>query len=410
MEEENRQKNRGFGRRRFLAGLLAGMLIMVPAALAMGHNGRLAGYQEAVSGGKGYAKIPLVEEYIRTYYLESEDIEEGQLETGAAKGMMKALNDPYSEYYTEEEYNSLLEQTSGVYGGIGAYISLDKDTGIPMISGVFDDSPAARAGLVAGDLIYEVDGTDSTQMTTSEVVALVKGPEGTTVIMKVLREGKTDLLEVEVDREIINAPTVNAEMLDERIGYLQITQFDTVTPDQFSEALEDLKSQGMKGLILDLRDNPGGRLQTVVDIADDLLGEGLITYTMTKSGYREEFTSDEASILDIPLVVLINGNSASASEILAGAIRDHGAGTLIGEKTFGKGIVQTTYSLWDGSAVKLTMARYYTPNGDFIHGVGIEPDIKVSLPKDADLAQIALTDQDEQFKEAVATLKELLAN
>lgn len=382
MEEENRQKNRGFGRWWFLAGLLAGMLIMVPAALAMGHNGRLAGYQEAVSGGKGYAKIPLVEEYIRTYYLESEDIEEGQLETGAAKGMMKALNDPYSEYYTEEEYNSLLEQTSGVYGGIGAYISLDKDTGIPMISGVFDDSPAARAGLVAGDLIYEVDGTDSTRMTTSEVVALVKGPEGTTVIMKVLREGKTDLLEVEVDREIINAPTVNAEMLDERIGYLQITQFDTVTPDQFSEALEDLKSRGMQGMVLDLRGNPGGVVGAVNSVAGFLLPEGLVFYSVDRDGNRTEYTCPGADF-DLPLAVLIDKGSASASEILSGAIQDAGIGTLVGTRSYGKGVVQSLYQLEDGTGMKITVAKYFTRGGQDINKVGITPDVEAELDTEA---------------------------
>lgn len=403
--EENRYEEQG--RRRASGALPAVIALLLAAALVSSGLcyglGRRQGYAEAVSGGAGYSKIPLVEQYIRTYYLESGSIAEDQLQTGAYKGMVESLNDPYSEYYTEKEYNDLLEQTSGEYGGIGAYISLDKETGIPMISGVFDGSPAARAGLLGGDLIYEVDGTDVTRMTTTETVTLVKGPAGTSVHLRVMRAGQKDLLDVDVDREKIQAPTVSAEMLDERIGYLQITEFDSITPGQFETAMEELESQGMQALVLDLRGNPGGSVGAVNSIARSILPEGLVFYSVDRDGKKTEYTCPGADF-DIPLAVLIDGGSASASEILSGAIQDAGIGTLVGTQSYGKGVVQTLFQMEDGTGMKITVAKYYTRGGQDINKVGITPDVEAELDTEA----YTEYNIDSQLDRAIEVLEEKL--
>ena len=262
-------------------------------------------------------------------------------------------------------------------------ILLDPDTGLGKVSGVIENTPAEEAGLRADDLIYLVDGETTMGLELSEIVARVKGEEGTTVHLTIYREGETDYLEIDVERRKIEAPTVKYEMLKNNIGYIQITEFDEVTTDQFTEALAVVKGSGAKGLILDLRGNPGGSLNTVIDIARQLLPKGLIVYTEDKYGERDEYNCDGKRELDIPLVVLVNGNSASASEILAGAIKDYRKGVLIGTTTFGKGIVQRVLPLTDGTALKLTISAYYTPNGNNIHGVGIEPDIVCEFDGDA---------------------------
>lgn len=276
-----------------------------------------------------------------------------------------------------------MQETEGIYYGIGAYLMLDPDTGLGKVSGVIENTPAEEAGLRADDLIYLVDGETTMGLELSEIVARVKGEEGTTVHLTIYREGETDYLEIDVERRKIEAPTVKYEMLKNNIGYIQITEFDEVTTDQFTEALAVVKGSGAKGLILDLRGNPGGSLNTVIDIARQLLPKGLIVYTEDKYGERDEYNCDGKRELDIPLVVLVNGNSASASEILAGAIKDYRKGVLIGTTTFGKGIVQRVLPLTDGTALKLTISAYYTPNGNNIHGVGIEPDIVCEFDGDA---------------------------
>lgn len=316
-------------------------------------------------------KLRLLEDCIREYYYEPEDATVETLETGLYRGLMDSLGDPYTVYYTPEEYNSMTEETSGVYKGIGAYIGLDTASGAPVFTGIMPGTPAEKAGLKVGDIICEVDGVDTLSMDTAEVANLVKGEEGTTVNIKVNRGGK--YVTVTPTRETINVPTVTSEMLDKGVGYLKISQFDDVTPGQFDENLAELKANGMKYMILDLRDNPGGTVSAVTQIASELLPGGLIFYMEDKNGEREEYKCPGADF-DIPLVVLVNGYSASASEILAGAIQDAGIGKLIGTQTYGKGIVQNLYPLGDGSAFKITIADYYTRNGRNIHKVGIEPD------------------------------------
>ena len=340
----------------------------------MGLKEQLTGTKsESVINEDVLTKMKKIEALIDAYYYQ-EDTDKVQLIEDAYKGMMASLGDPYSTYYSEDELNELMEQTEGIYFGIGAYVSMDQQTGYAMISGVIEGTPAQDADLWEGDIIYEVDGTSAYGMELSEVVALIKGEEGTTVHLTLVRDGVDDYVEKDVVRRQIESPTVKYEMYEGKLGYVQITEFDDVTADQFAEALAVLREQGMKGMILDLRSNPGGNLNTVVDIAGMLLPEGLIVYTEDRNGNRREYNCDGSKEFDLPMVVLINGYSASASEILAGSIQDYGIGTLLGTTTYGKGIVQQIVSLKDGSAIKLTVSSYYTPKGRNIHGIGIEPD------------------------------------
>lgn len=326
-------------------------------------------------------KMASIEKLINNEYYK--DVDYDTLVNGVYAGMLDSLGDPYSVYYDEEELKEVLDGGEGIYYGIGAYISTDKETQAPIIAGVMSGTPAEEAGLQADDIIAKIDGVDSLSMTSSEVVKLIKGPEHTKVVITVVREGEKDYLDIEVERRKIESPTVEYEMKEDNIGYIQITEFDDVTTDQFTEAMAVLKGQGMKGLILDLRSNGGGNLSTCIAIASQLLPEGLIVYTEDKYGNRNEYTCDGKREIDIPMVVLVNGYSASASEILTGAIKDYKKGTIMGSTTFGKGIVQTIIPLRDGTAVKITTSSYFTPSGNNIHGVGIEPDIEVVFDGEA---------------------------
>ena len=358
--------------------------------------------QEAVSVANPATmqKMGVLEEMIDEYYLE--DAQESALEQGVYKGMIEALQDPYSTYYSQEELEELQNKTQGIYYGIGARVGIDADTQLPRIASVIEGTPAQEAGLMAGDLLYEVDGTCVQGMDLNSAVALVKGDEGTIVHLTVIREGETDYLEFDVERRKLENETVSYEMMEDGIGYIQIQEFDDVTVDQFSEALDACRREGMQGLILDLRGNPGGNLSTVCEIARMMLPEGLIVYTEEKNGDREEYTCDGSRQLREPLVVLVDSNSASASEILAGAVKDYGIGTLVGTTTFGKGIVQRIMKLSDGSAVKLTVSKYYTPKGNNIHEIGISPDVEVPFEAEAYLED----GTDNQLDKAVEVLKE----
>lgn len=320
-------------------------------------------------------KMELIEQVIDTYYYQ-EDIDQEELENGIYRGMVESLGDPYSAYYSAEELTEMTESIQGIFYGIGATLSLDEDTGFGIIKEVMSGTPAEEAGLKDGDLIYKVDGESTYGMDLQEIVSHVRGEENTQVVLTIVRTGADDYLEIPITRRKIEDNTVNATMYDNKIGYIQITEFDEVTTNQFKENLEMLQGDGMEALILDLRSNPGGSLSTVVDIAGMMLPKGLVVYTEDKNGKREEYYSDGKHELTIPMVVLVNGASASASEILSGAIKDYGIGTLMGTKTFGKGIVQRPITLSDGSAVKLTVSSYYTPKGNNIHGIGIEPDVE----------------------------------
>ncbi|MCD8381017.1 MAG: S41 family peptidase [Lachnospiraceae bacterium] len=348
-------------------------------------------------------KLLTIESLIKNYYY-LDEVDNQTLADGVFAGLLDSLGDVYSTYYTVEETESLAESTEGAYYGIGTYVQQDADTGYVKITGVISGTPAEEAGFLAGDVIYEVDGENVLGLDSSQVVALIKGDEGTWVTVTVMRGD--ELLDIDVQRRRIETVTVTYELLDDNIAYVQLTEFDDVTVDQFEEALEELEADGAVGLILDLRDNPGGSLYSVVEIADMLLGEGLILYTEDNSGNREEYTSDAARELELPIVLLVNENSASAAEVLTGALKDHGKATVVGVTTYGKGIVQTVRTLSDGSSVKLTTSAYYTPNGTNIHGVGITPDVEVELDTEAYLED----GSDNQLETAVETMKDLLGD
>ena len=414
---ENEMKNR----KSFWGGVLTGVLAvaLVAGGIYLGYSAWMffqysraqnVSVQENAEGVSANSvatqntlnKLDVIEETIEKYYLE--DVDEQTLEDGIYKGMVESLGDPYSTYYAPDELEQIQEKTEGIYYGIGAYIGIDTETSLPRLTGIIDGTPAQESGLRAGDLIYQVDGTDVQGLELEQVTSLVKGEEGTTVHLTIIREGESDYLEIDVVRRQVESPTVNQEMLDDRIGYIQITEFDTVTLDQFTEALAVCRGKGMEGLILDLRGNPGGNLSTVCEIARQILPEGLIVYTEDKNGKRTEYSCDGEHEMTEELVVLVDGNSASASEILAGAIKDYGIGTLVGTTTFGKGIVQWIISLTDGSAVKLTVSHYYTPNGNNIHEVGIEPDVEIAFDGDAYYND----DVDNQLQKAIEVMNEKL--
>ncbi|RDY29544.1 S41 family peptidase, partial [Lachnotalea glycerini] len=270
------------------------------------------------------------------------------------------------------------------------------------------NSPGLEAGILPGDILYKVDGTEVTGMEISNVVAMIKGEEGTTVNLTLVREGVSENIELTVERKQIEIPTISYEVLDNNIGYIYISEFDTITESQFTSALDDLNKQGIDGLVVDLRDNPGGNLDVVNSILDQILPEGMIVYTEDKYGEREEYKSDEENQFNKPLAVLINGNSASASEIFAGAIKDYGIGTLVGTKTFGKGIVQRLIELGDGTAMKLTISKYYTPKGYNIHKIGIEPDVEIELDESLKTQAVITHDEDNQLQKALEIIREKL--
>lgn len=427
MEENEKRENENKGQRKsFLngvfTGVMAAVLIMTiafcikqvvliyqnSAAVQAAQKGKFSDAEEgeteeSIVNDDVVQKIQAIEKVIDYYYYE-EDVDQKVMEDGIYDGMVEALGDPYSTYYSEEELVGIMQQTEGIYYGIGAYVSIDKTTGLGQISGVITGTPAEAANLREGDLIYEVDGESAAGLELTEIVSRIKGEEGTVVHLTLIREGESDYVEVDIVRSKVESPTVNYEVYDNGMGYIQITEFDDITVDQFTEALAVCKGSDVKGLILDLRSNPGGNLNAVVDIARELLPEGLIVYTEDRYGKKTEYSCDGTKQLEIPLVVLINGNSASASEILAGAIKDYQIGTLVGTTSYGKGIVQRIISLQDGSAVKLTVSSYFTPNGSNIHGIGIEPDVVCEFDSESYYDK----EIDNQLEEAKKVLQNLI--
>lgn len=395
---EKKGRSRGF-----LSGLLLGLvigalllctvffgrnlyyLIKLKMQTSVGSDSTEKSDRTSVVSTDTLQKIKTIEEAIEEYFY-GEEISTSELQDGIYKGMVEALGDPYSEYYSTEELTDALDSNQGISYGIGAYISLNQQMDMAMISGVMEDTPAEEAGLREGDIIYQVDGESTQGLSITQVVSMVKGQENTTVHLTVYREGEPDYLELDIERrKQIETETIQSGMLEDtnQIGYLRIREFDGVTVDQFNEAMAELNASEMKGLILDLRSNPGGDLTAVTEVARRILPKGLIVYTEDKEGVRTEYSCKGEHELKIPLVVLVNQFSASASEILAGAIKDYNKGTIIGTTTYGKGIVQRIHRLEDGTAIKLTVSAYFTPNGKNIHGIGIEPDIELEYDYDA---------------------------
>lgn len=355
----------------FFKGALAGALVVLLAGGVVSCS---------VFKSEESQKMELLNSLIDRYYIG--DVDETDLSEGVYKGYIEGLGDPYSVYYDEEETKQMSESLSGEFGGVGALMSQDRETGVITVLQVYDGSPAQEAGMRDGDTLYKVEGEEVTGEDLSDVVSKVKGEKGTQVTLTVLRADTGDEEELTITRDTIEAQTVSHEMKENNVGYIRITEFDTVTYEQYKEALEDLEDQGMERLIVDLRSNPGGNLDTVCDILDLMLPEGLIVYTEDKNGEREEYTSDEENQFDKPLVVMMNGYSASASEIFAGAIQDYGLGQIVGTQSYGKGVVQSVFDLQDGTSVKLTIAEYFTPNGRGIDGEGITPDVEVEYQYD----------------------------
>lgn len=364
-------------------------------------------YEQLTSSYKKYSKLIGLENHIKDNFLK--DVDENKLMEGQLKGLFQALEDPYSVYMTEEEFISFAEHTQGLYGGIGVIVTPGDDNLITVVSPI-EGTPGERAGLKTGDKIIKVNGEEFTADNMDKAVKLMKGEPKTTVSITVLRkdkDGKNDYIDIDIVREEIRLVTVKSDVIQEDIGYIKITSFDELTYEDFKKDLNTLMNKNVSGIILDLRNNPGGLLNVCVDIADEFLGEGVIVYTETRHGERAYERSNKKHI-DIPLVLLVNEGSASASEILAGAVRDHNRGILIGNKTFGKGVVQRIRELSDGSGFKLTVSEYFTPNGTNIHGIGIEPDIIIDLPENVQEIGIENLSEDIQLQTAIEKIEEII--
>ena len=344
-------------------------------------------------------KAETLKAVIDTYYYE--DVDPAALQDGIYKGLMAGTGDLYSTYYTKDEYKEMMESSEGVYFGIGAYLQQDTTTMQIKVVRPIPGSPAERAGLLTDDIIVEVNGEDISEQDINVVVSKIRGEAGTKVKIGIMREGEDGMLTFDITRDRVESVTVEYEMMEDKIGYIYLSEFDDVSTGQFIDAMEDLKSQGMDSLILDMRDNPGGNVDVAVDIADYLLPEGLVVYMEDKNGHRDEYRSDASHHWDKPIMVLVDENSASAAEILCGALRDFDRATLVGTRTFGKGIVQQILPLGDGSGVKVTIARYYTPNGTCIHGEGFQPDVEVAFDRDLYMKD----GTDTQLQKAIELLK-----
>ena len=353
-------------------------------------------------GMSNTAKICQIEEMLDTYYVEDYDKE--LAEELMYTGLVAGVGDPYTYYLSADSLAEQVEKNSGHFVGIGVEIYAGDD-GYIVVSSVTPGGPAEAAGILAEDKITEVDGESITGKTAADVSALVKGEEGTDVTLTIFRESTGEVLEKTVTRQDIQVQTVSWRMMDDNIGYISITNFRENTYNQFKEALDTLEAEGMEKLVLDLRNNTGGLVKSAHEIGEELLPEGIMVYTMDKEGNREDTLCDDV-YNDVPMVVLVNGNSASAAEILAGAIQDTGRGELIGTTTFGKGLVQRLFTLPDGSGLNVTIQKYYTPNGTSIHGVGITPDYEVELPEEYAQQTNIPAEVDTQLQKAVEVLSE----
>lgn len=395
----------------FLKGFLAGVAVMV--VLVLIYTGVQSVLDFTQDRGLGVVTVEyesldakfqdILEKLDTNYY---EEIDTDDLYASALKGFVDGVGDPYTVYYTDEEYKGFTEGIDGTYEGIGAYIGYGDTRDILLIVSPMEGSPAEAAGLEAQDRIMTVDGTEVSGFTTDEVVKLIKGPKGTDVSIGVYRDG--EIVDLVVTRDKIIVPTIKYELMEDNIGYIRISGFDRVTYDQFVEAYTELEAQGQEGLVIDLRYNPGGLTNIVSGITDVLLPEDLtIYYTENKAGEQTVIETQSKSSFDKPLVILVNEGSASASEILAGAVKDHERGTIVGTTTFGKGLVQTSVFLEDGSALKVTIAKYFTPDGHYIHGTGIEPDVVSEIPEVEDPDSLP-EDWDPQLDDAKKVMMDLI--
>lgn len=342
---------------------------------------------------------------LRKFILENyyQDFDEEEFIDGILKGLFMSLNDPYSVYMGKEEFDKFTEDNEGTYGGIGVIVAPTEDGMITVVAPI-EDTPGERAGLKSGDKIIKVEGDDVNAQVMDDAVRRMRGEPGTDVNITIYRESAGDPFDVSITREEIRLKTVKSRMLDDELGYIRISMFDQITSDDFKTNLEDILAQNPKGLVIDLRNNPGGSLGEVVEIADELLGNQMIVYTENRVGQKREFKSGFKKV-DLPMAVLVNEGSASASEILSGAIQDSNSGVIVGETTFGKGVVQTVIPLDDGTGFKLTTSQYFTPNGRNIHGIGIEPDVVIEMPDSYYDIEEPTDEDDVQLQKAIEELK-----
>ena len=343
-------------------------------------SGKVSG--AAIDWNKVTDKEEEIYNTIDEYYLNG--IDNDKMKDGIYKGMVDSLGDPYTVYYNSEEYKQFTSSSSGTYSGIGVAVSQNVTTGAITIVKTFKKGSGEKEGMKPGDVIYKVEGKKIEGLELSKVVSMIKGEEGTFVKVTVLRDGKE--IEFNLERKKLEVDTVNYRMEDrsgKKIGYISVSEFDEVTASQFKSAISELNKEGMEGLVIDLRDNPGGLLDVTCEMLDRMIKKGLLVYTVDKYGKRVDEDATDSDSFDKPVAILVNGNSASASEVFSGAMKDYKAATLVGTKTFGKGIVQSIVPFGDGTAMKVTVSKYYTPNGVNIHGTGIEPDVVVELSKDA---------------------------
>ena len=385
----------------YAAGVLTGALVVTLAA------GGVKFVQQQLDNGvlsdfSHVQKIEYLEKLIDQEYLG--DVDKDEMAEGVYAGLIYGLGDVYSRYYTADEYAQETASTDGAYAGIGVSIQKNKNGGV-QIAECYEGGPGAEAGLQTGDVITAINDTDVTDMELADVVSIIRENKDKTIVLTVFRENEEKSREISVDVTDVELPSVFGEMLDEKTGYIQITQFTGVTPQQYKDMFAELKDKGMERLVIDLRDNPGGLLTSVCDILREILPEGLIVYTEDKYGNREGETCDGKHQLDMPLAVLVNENSASASEIFAGAVQDHEVGTIVGTTTYGKGVVQELRQLSDGSAVKLTVSNYYTPNGNSINKVGIKPNVEVKLASELLNKDEITHEEDNQLQKALDVIE-----
>ena len=396
--------------KKFLGGLFCGLMagLLVAGGTGIGVYKlcmqKAKDDQKAISevlDEKTISKLSELTSYINAYYMDEYEVSDVQ--EALISGFVDGLGDKYTVYYTPEEYADLQITTTGTYYGIGAGLQQDPDTMQVTITKIYAGTPSEEAGLKENDIVMYGEETEAASIDLSLLVQQIRGEEGTMVHMQVYRPSTKKILDFDIERRNVKLPSVEGEMLDNGIGYIAISEWQTGTAGQFEKFVEDLASQGMTSLIIDVRSNPGGLLSSVVDVLDYILPKGTLVYTEDKYGNRQTYSSD-AKCLNYPMAVLINGNSASASEIFAGAISDYEYGTLIGTTTYGKGIVQSIFPLIGGDALKVTTAKYFTPNGNYIHGVGIDPDIELEYEYSGPLDQAYEMQYDNQLQKAIEIL------
>ena len=384
----------------FFGGLISGVVIC--SILAGGYVAASVLDKGSIKQYDAQAKVDYIMSMLNEYYVD--ELNYDQMTEGLYKGIVAGVGDPYTTYLTADEFASLTDDTAGNFSGIGVTVSAQEYyDGIEIVNTL--NGPAQDAGVLAGDIITKVDDQSIEGLGLQNAVNLIKGEEGSEVKITVYRPSESREIDFVMKRSNIEVISVNGEMLENSIGYVKIDQFSQNTYDQFKAEVEKLQAQNMKGLIIDVRDNPGGVVTGVRDITDMLVGEGTMVYTIDKNGNREDFKSD-ANKLGLPLAVLINGNSASASEILSGAVQDMGEGVLVGTQSFGKGLVQGVYQLPDSSGIKITIQKYYTPKGVCIQGTGLTPDYVVELENGITNSNLVSREDDTQLKKAIEVISE----